>query len=203
MNLPTSRGGWRHTRHALVTFSLMTLAVATTVPVLATQARPLNLEELSARAGMIFSGRCTGVENRWDDRLRTNVSTVTFQVERWIKGRRAGPAIIRTVGEAANSNASHDGPVPEFQPGEEVILFLYKESLSGMTSPVGLGQGKFVVFADKNGRRLAMNGQGNSFLFRGLSPNAERKLETARHGWRGGGEVEAEALLGMAEALVR
>ena len=108
---------------------------------------------------------------------------------------------MRVLGDAGGSpGASEVEGVPSFRPGEEVIVFLYPESSAGLTSPVGLGQGKFTVRRDKHGARFAFNDMGNRGLFRGLSTQAARRIgELPRESERQG--LSADALLRMATAL--
>jgi len=60
------------------------------------------------------------------------------------------------------------GNAPTFTRGDEVILFLYGTSDVGFTSPVGLAQGKFSVFASSTGEKVVVNGNNNSNLFQGI-----------------------------------
>ncbi len=93
--------------------------------------------------------------------------------------------------------------LPVFRKGEEVVLFLYGESRSGLTSPVGFGQGKFVVGRDKEGRSMAVNAFGNRSLLRRLTPHAEGRVGREASRWRGRGGIPPDALLDMAEAIAR
>ena len=56
------------------------------------------------------------------------------------------------------------------------MLFLYGESASGWSSPVGLGQGKFTVFEDKLGQRRALNALGDEL---GLTDRKQANGRTA------------------------
>ena len=91
--------------------------------------------------------------------------------------------------------------LPRFREEEEVLLFLYGDSSSGFTSPVGLGQGKFTIFSDKNGKSMAVNGFWNRNLFRKLSPEAERRLGKKASRWRGTRGIPPEKILEMVESL--
>jgi hypothetical protein len=85
--------------------------------------------------------------------------------------------------------------------GEDVVLFLYGDSGSGLTSPVGFGQGKFRIVKDKSGREIALNATGNRTLFRGLSKGAETRLARDRKSWKGWSDVPPDALLDLAAGL--
>jgi hypothetical protein len=77
-------------------------------------------------------------------------------------------------GVFASSLATID--VPRFTPGERVVLFLYPESRLGLTSPVGLGQGRLSILRDKQGQDVAASPLGNRELLRGLSADAGERL---------------------------
>lgn len=146
-------------------------------PCLASQVRPINLEQMAQKAGHIVSGRCTSVEVGQDPALRIPVTTVTLEVEHSLKGRGGRTLTFRMAGGSSGPGAIRiAGGTPSFAPGEEVVLFLYPTSRAGLTSPVGLGQGKFVVRRDKAGRSLAVNGVGNRGLLKGLSSEARDHL---------------------------
>ena len=105
----------------------------------ATQSRPLNLEEMTDRATTIFAGRCTHVRAEHDRKLGRDVTVATFHVDRSIKGNAGKTITVRMpwVGVSAIPAG-----VPSYARGDEVVLFLYGESASGMRAPVGLGQGR-------------------------------------------------------------
>jgi hypothetical protein len=170
----------------------------------ATVLRPLNLEEMTDRAEHIFSGRCVDVQAVRDLELEQWVTITTFVVERGVKGVSRETVTIRLLG---GHEPERDRPrirgMPRFHRGEEVILFLYGDSELGLTSPVGLGQGKFSVTRDKHGRSLAMNSTGNRNLLHGLSRGAERRLGPAAEVWKGRADLPPELLLDLVESLVR
>ena len=85
--------------------------------------------------------------------------------------------------------------VPVVREGEEVVLFLYGASDLGLTSPVGLGSGRFRVVRDKQGKRLAINDFGNATLMEGLSPGARLRVGGITR------ELTPNALLDLADTL--
>ena len=173
------------------------------IPSFASRIRAVNLEEMTDRAANIFSGRCVSVRVAHDSELDRPVTYVTFTVQRSVKGNARGTLTIKLLGEQEGSAEERRGieGLPRFQRGEEVVLFLYGESRSGLTSPVGFGQGKFTLIKDKQGQRLAVNGSGNANLLRRLSPDAERRLGLAASRWRGRRGIPPDALLDMAVSL--
>jgi hypothetical protein len=181
----------------LVPAALVLAALAS--PAVASKVRPMTLEEMTERAGRIFSGHCTGVRVVEQPGRGMPVTKVTFRVDRTLKGRPGGILTIRQPGGQGVAGERSAGilGLPRFRPGEEVILFLYGESASGLTSPVGLGQGKFTVYTDKDGLRRAVSEFGNRDLFRETS--GERRGAAAERGPRG---IPADALLERVRTLL-
>jgi len=185
-----------------VTVGVAVAALATILgatPAAASQVRPVNLEQMTERAVLIFAGRCleTGVVH--DAALGREVTVATFEVERAVKG---DPGKTVTVRMAVFDDVSGTPGRPQFETGAEVVLFLYGESRLGLTSPVGLGQGRFDVVTDKAGRRLALNALANRNLLRDLTPEGKARLGTAFENFNDRSNLEADALLDLAAALV-
>jgi hypothetical protein len=61
----------------------------------------------------------------------------------------------------------------EYQKGQELVLLLGPVSKYGLTSPVGLDQGRFRVTYDATGQALASNGRENLGLFQGTEQRAQ------------------------------
>ncbi len=170
----------------------------------ASTVRPVNLEQMSDRAASIFSGRCVDVSYGTHPTLGVEVTLATFEVERSIKGD-VGETVTVTLfgGRPTAGNATAIIGRPNFAVGEDLVLFLYGESSAGLSSPVGLGQGKFNVFTDKQGNKIAVNEFGNKNLFRGMSTEAKGRLDSAAPRWleRRERELRSDLLLDMADSL--
>ncbi len=182
---------------ALVLALVTSGAVASTV-------RPLNLEELTGRAAQVFVGRCTAVEIVTDEVLGVPVAVATFEVRAVLKGAVARTVTIRQLPVADGTAGGPAGiaGMPATRPGEEVLLFLYGATASRLTAPVGFGQGKFAVVADKSGRRFAVNGFGNRHLFRGLTDATRQRLGLTPADAADPGALPLERLAAMVRTLV-
>lgn len=181
------------------------LVLALVTPARASLVRPINLEEMALSAAKIVHGRCVDVAVETDPSLGQAVTRVTIAVTRQVKGRDGRRLTFRVLGdreERAGARGSEDG-VPRFKRGEELILFLYGESRSGLTSPVGFGQGKFTVLTDKRGRRLAFNARSNEGLLRKLSPAAEERMRSrVPPGRIAGRDITVDDLLDTVRAIL-
>ena len=69
--------------------------------------------------------------------------------------------------------------MPTYVPGEDVILFLYKESEYGLTSPVGMSQGKFNFVGDgeSSASQMIVNSINNNGLLGGIDRQSFMRAE--------------------------
>jgi hypothetical protein len=164
----------------------------------ATQVRRLNIEQLTAKAGRIVSGRCVGHRVSRDATLGLPVAEVTILVDRALKGAGDRRLTFRMLA----GGDSLDG-VPSFRVGEEVILFLYPSSAAGLTSPVGLGQGRFLIEHDKKGGSRAVNALANRGLLHNISTDTLGRLGpvAVAASRQGRPELSSDDLLDMVSRL--
>jgi hypothetical protein len=104
-----------------------------------------SLRQLTRGSGYIFAGRVSAIE-RVTAGPTPDVATVriTFQVEQGIRGVRTGRTlVIREWGGLWEQGE-------RYRTGERVLLFLYRPSKLGLTSPVAGAWGRFAV--DKTGQ---------------------------------------------------
>jgi hypothetical protein len=140
--------------HTLVAVVIWALAAAPSAR--ATMLVQLPLERVTRNAAHIVHG--TVAEVRWGrDASGLPATWVTLDVARTIKGRAERRIVIKqygTPGSLDDGTVTRVAGLPDYAAGEEVVLFLRRESSMGFTSPVGFGQGKYVV-RRREGRALA------------------------------------------------
>lgn len=104
-----------------------------------------SLRQVTRTSGYIFAGKVRAIE-RVPASGSAPVATVkiTFQVEQGIRGVRTGQIlVIREWGGLWEQGE-------RYRPGEHMVLFLYRPSKLGLTSPVAGALGRFRV--DKTGQ---------------------------------------------------
>jgi hypothetical protein len=136
---------------------------------------PFNLEELARRAEKVFVGTCTNVSHKVNDR-GIPVVEVTFTVAETIKGEVGSTVTfqqfdaqtqpppqpttandrIRELPQGIFAKAALIG-MPAYWPGEEVVLFLAAPGKLGLTSPIGLVQGKLPITTLASGEKMVTN----------------------------------------------
>ncbi|MFN7927800.1 MAG: hypothetical protein U0Y68_07615 [Blastocatellia bacterium] len=126
--------------------------------------RSINLAEMISHAGRIVHGRVTEVrEGTHPQHPDIAVTFIKLQVTEMIKGKAAREVSFMQYG---SSSQQYIADLPKYSVGEEIVLFLYPESKLGFTSPVGQGQGKFLVRDDvRSGQRVLLNERANQALF--------------------------------------
>ena len=133
------------------------LLSATTTP--ATSLKPLNLEELSTQAPLIFYGEAIKNEVKNDAGSGQIATFTTFKVIELIKGQANAEHTIKQIGgRLPRSNIKMHVPgVPKFSTGKKYVVFLAEKSRLGFSSPLGLYQGTFSVDTI-DGQQVVSNG---------------------------------------------
>lgn len=143
----------------------LTLVIFTTVA--EANSRAANLAEMTSSAGRVVHGRIAEVRAGTHPNYNNiTVTFVTLDVIEMLKG--AAASRITFMQFAGGNGLIRNFHLPQYTVGEEVVLFLYPESSYGFTSPVGEGQGKFLVRPNAQGQRALLNEQGNRALFERL-----------------------------------
>lgn len=148
-----------------------------------------NLEQMAGAADRIFVGRVT---DAMEDYIHVAggdlpVTVYTFEVEEVLKGSIGNTLTIEQVGHRSGPFGQS---MPRYEVGSMVMLLLHADSQYGLTSPVGLGQGAFLVKMDGSTKVSVRNSRGNQGLLQGSaridallraeSPTAPHPLKTAK-----------------------
>ena len=195
------------TRPFAITIALI-LTLSCSPPAAADLVLQCNLLRLHKSAGTILHGRCIAKTEHPDAQPWPYVE-YTFEVVEAVKGcRDRHGALTRTVTfrhvadlpERLLSNggkaAARRFGVPQYDVGDEKLLFLTRESRRGLCAPVGLEQGAFAV--ERRGRRtFVRNPLKNHGLLERVSENAFERLSAGalRRAREAGASLELETLL--------
>jgi hypothetical protein len=133
---------------------------------------PKSVEQMTIRAEVIVRGyvRAARVEPHPQFRNLTTV-VVTLSVQETLKGRAGEQFEFRQYLWDIRDQSKAAG----YRRGQELVLFLNPVSAHGLTSPVGLEQGRFRVVRDRQGGASAVNGRNNAGLFRQTKEQAEAR----------------------------
>jgi hypothetical protein len=133
---------------------------------------PRNLAELTAQSSLIVRGSIVsahaelmpGLSNLW-------TVVVTLDVQEVLKGRADSSFTFRQFIWDPRDRLDVAG----YHKGDRVMLLLNPPTRYGLTSPVGLEQGRFRVFKNKTGQEFAVNGFGNAGLFNHVASQLSRQ----------------------------
>lgn len=126
---------------------------------------PRNLDQLTDRASDIVRG--TVVEARVEKHpTLTSLDTVvvTLRLRETLKGEARGSYTFRQY--LWDPRDAYDAA--GYRKGQDLLLLMIAPSKLGLSSPAGMGQGRFRITHDGAGREVAVNSAGNVRLFEGL-----------------------------------
>jgi hypothetical protein len=131
---------------------------------------PRALDQLAAEADVIVHGYVVSTRVEPHQQL-TNLMTVVVKLNvlDTYKGKPQKSLVFRQylLDLRAQLGAT------KYRKGQEMLLLLGPVSEFGLTSPVGLEQGRFLVSRDAKGNAVALNGRGNLGLFNSVEKRAQ------------------------------
>jgi hypothetical protein len=132
-----------------------------------------NLAELVQGSDVILRGDV--IEARLEphpDYPDATTMLITLRVQEVLKGKAGETYTFRQYVFDPRDGQQRLG----YKKGESVVLILYPPSRMGLSSPVGLEQGRFRLWIDSKGTVMVANGMQNAGLFRNVA-NAAPTLE--------------------------
>lgn len=129
------------------------LVLLTAVPALSTTVLRFTLDDLVERADVVVHGTCADVRGR--ETPDGVVTDVTIRVIKTYKGAPAETLSFTTYGGTTRSRGTFIAGSPQFEKGEELVLFLDRPNRVGYRMAIGMAQGKYTVSEDASGRKVA------------------------------------------------
>ena len=134
-------------------------------------ARPVNLAYLAQRADVIVQGRVQSVS---EEPLPgyPNIPTikVTLDIDQMVRGPAGKTYTFREMFLGLRSREGKRS----YKVGQQLFLFLPSPSNHGLSSPIGMEQGRFNVSTESRGGAKVMNGRGNAGLFANVAKTASQ-----------------------------
>jgi hypothetical protein len=128
-----------------------------------------GLDQLTEEADVIVHGYVTSTRIEPHPQLRNlNTIVVSLEVKDTYKGKPTKSLTFRQYVWDPDPQRE----LAEYGKHQELILFLGPVSEYGLTSPVGLDQGRFRIYTDQKKQMVASNGRGNLGLFHSVVPRA-------------------------------
>jgi len=160
----------------------LALILVLAVPIAATVLVPAEFREIVSGSQIIVHGRVIDVRSEWVDGRSRIDSLVTIQPSAFYRGTPTDTVTFRVPGGQVGRYKSIMVGAPEFQPGDEAVLFLRGQGAS-VPSVFGLSQGVFRVRIDSRGHRLVIvpplmaRGSGSERVVRGARERRPLPLE--------------------------
>ncbi|MCV2368101.1 hypothetical protein [Roseateles oligotrophus] len=189
---------------------MLTLGAASLAPLAqATQLPPQNLSQMIDKADLIVSGEVTAVKDGIQDGVP--YTEVTLKVAGSVKKdlapksnytfRQFGLLKARKMDDGRYLLPAKIEGMPTWHVGERVMTFMNKPaSKTGLSTPVGLAQGKFSI----NGNKAA-NSFNNAGLFDGVQVVTRGLLRASETSMlsKPAGAVDANVLQGLVSRAVK
>jgi len=109
----------------------------------ATTVRHLSFDDLVAKAEVIVAGQVIDSRTYRTSDGKLILTSYTVQVGENIKGKAPATLTVTTIGGRLGNTVLRVSGMPQFQTGENAVLFL--ERSGAYTTVVGLNQGKFSI----------------------------------------------------------
>lgn len=122
-----------------------------------------DLEGLTRTADRVLVGTCK--ESHIELIGGQPYTRLTFEVGEVVKGQAGTSLEVCLPGGEYRGQRLHLAGMPQFAPGEEVVLFLTEPDRLGHPWPVGLGQGKFRVQRDAAAKARVFQDAGEARLY--------------------------------------
>jgi hypothetical protein len=133
---------------------------------------PRSIDQLSQEAALIVRGHVTSAKVEPHPQLHNLMTVlVTMDVEETLKGTRSKSIQFRQYIWDIRDQID----AARYGKGEDLLLMLGPVSQYGLTSPVGLQQGRFRITRDSMGQAMAANGNGNLRLFEATEQQAQAR----------------------------
>lgn len=126
---------------SILVFLIAFLSISSAVAI---KVKPLSLDKITSSAEYVFEGRCIDAKTGKDEVTGMIVTWYTFEVISPVKGKLDKTFTFKQLGGDGESR-SLSVPITKYEKGEHMILFLYPKSEIGLTSSVGMNQGKFSI----------------------------------------------------------
>jgi hypothetical protein len=134
-----------------------------------------NLEEMVEAVDRIFTGKVVSAKEDYISAAggMLPLTIYTFEVDDVLKGNIGKTLSIKQFGHQSSFGGQR---IPRYMQGQVVMLFLHPNSEYGLTSPVGLEQGAFLVKTIGGVKVSVINGRRNQGLFE-RSPKIDSILQ--------------------------
>lgn len=120
-----------------------------------------DIAEMATRSDLVLEGRIMDAYT-FEGETGLIETEYLLSVDRTLWGADLGSRTVRLPGGVLpNGNGMMIPGMPNMAVGEDVLLFLSRQTSWGMRMPMGLAQGKFSIVSSFNGDRRLVRDQGS------------------------------------------
>lgn len=151
-----------------------------------TTVKHYNLKDMISKSERIFVGKCMSVAEAELKFPKGSIwyTEYTFQVSETIKGQLGPTVTFRQYGLSKPKKINetimlYNRPIgmPAYEADQEYVLFLMGDSELGLTGPIGLYQGAFLVHTNEFNQKVVVNGAQNRGLFLRTTDSELRRFD--------------------------
>jgi hypothetical protein len=165
------------------------------------QSQTLSLQQVVATSGAIFSGKVIKVRSALDSTSGLLVTYTTVSVMNAVRGVNQGEFTFKQYGGNYGGLNVRVADMSYFSEGEEVVAFLYPASTLGLTSPVGISEGKLLIRSDpQTGKKFV---HGNFFHAKMLESVAEKSAASQKTAAMPAPIIEYNQFMSLVRELAR
>jgi hypothetical protein len=133
---------------------------------------PQALDQMAQEAEVIFRGVVTSTNVEPHPQLANLMTVVvSMNISEVVKGSPRKSLVFRQYVWDLRDQVD----TGQYRKGQELLLLLRPVSEYGLTSPVGLEQGRFRILRDAKGEATVLNGRGNLGLFQSVEARAQAR----------------------------
>ncbi len=136
---------------------------------------PISERELTKRAAIIATGEVDDVYSAYDAEGRTIYTYITVRVSTWLKGELEGDTVVlRQMGGVVGDRELTLPGAPEYEPGDELLVFAGPLGRTGTYGVLGIFYGKYDIKVDPSTGKKTVSGA--SFKVTHVDPETSKEL---------------------------
>lgn len=135
--------------------ALKVLALLTAVSIACPAAtlKMMSLDQMADESQTVVHGRVVASRAEWNSTHTSIVTVYTVKPDRYLKGDLGATFELTQLGGQVRNLAMQVPGAPHFRVGEEVVLFVWTDSVERRHQAIGFEQGVFRVRTDPGGGR--------------------------------------------------
>ncbi len=134
-----------------------------------------NLNQITAEAETVVRGTVVSARTEPHPQMQQlSTVVVTLRVSEVWKGAAGETFTFRQFVWDYRDKMDQAG----YRKGQQLVLYLTRPSAYGLSSPVGLEQGRFRVMPDKSNQEVVLNGRGNAGLLAAVETEMHQQGKT-------------------------